>query len=596
MLNIKNLQLAYGKNTLLNNANVQLFKGQRVGLVGQNGAGKSSLFKLILGSLHPEAGEYSLTNNTLIAHVEQEIEHPETNLVDYVLSIHPLIINECVDLPEYYQLRPNAEKLLLNLGFELEELELPLKNFSGGWQMRANLAKALLAPSDLLLLDEPTNHLDIETVMWLEDWLKLYKGLAIIISHDREFLDNVTTHTLSISGKTLTLYTGDYSTFEKTRLMQMLDQQQQNTKTQAKIAHLQKFVDRFSAGTKAKQAQSRVKMMEKLQVAESLPKDIEYNIQFLEPEFNINKLVSVFDANIGYPDKPLIKDAKLDIFQESKIGLLGKNGVGKSTFIKALIDRTTLLNGNIEISSKIKIGYFAQNTVDLLDMDDSPLSMFTRNHKGKKEQELRNFLGSYGFMGDKVKDRIGTFSGGEKARLTIADIILNRPNILFLDEPTNHLDMQMREELANSIQDFNGAVIIVSHDKFLLQSIVDEFYLINENKILPFTGDLDDYHEFLLSKPVENTKTKAAPKSTVTPNVKKSNPLKIKSDLENNEKQMERTNQKIEDIEKKMIQLENNTQSKEYKELVDNHNKLKQKVDELEATWIQLTEQLDSFN
>ncbi len=592
MLSIKNLQLAYGSNVLLKNASVQLYKGQIVGITGQNGTGKTSLFKLILGKLQPEAGDYSLTNNSLIAYVEQEIHGQDELLVDYVLSVHPLIIEDHSDLPEYYQLRPRAEKLLMNLGFELDELYLPLKQFSGGWQMRVNLAKALFLPSDLLLLDEPTNHLDIETVMWLEDWLKQYRGLALIISHDREFLDNVTTHTLALSGKDLTLYTGNYTTFEKTRTQQIMEQQQMQAKTKAKLDHLQSFVDRFSAGTRAKQAQSRAKMIEKLQVAAIMPKDVEFNIRFLEPQYNVDKLLSIHEADIGYIDKPLINQVKLDIFQDSKIGLLGKNGVGKSTFIKALIDKSTLLNGHVDVNSKIKIGYFAQNTVDALDSNDTPLSYLSRQHKDKKEQELRSFLGGYGFMGDKVKEQVATFSGGEKARLTIAGIILDRPNILFLDEPTNHLDMQMREELANSIQDFNGAVIIVSHDKFLLQSIVDEFYLINNNELKPFSGDLDDYHEFLLAKDTTEPSTKSTKTATVKAVSVNKNPLKIKSDMLKTEEHIARTNKKIAEFEQQISALSssNNTPEK----LVADYEMAKIKLAEFETKWLELQLLLDS--
>ena len=591
MLSIKNLQLAYGSNILLKNASVQLYKGQIVGITGQNGTGKTSLFKLILGKLQPEAGDYSLTNNSLIAYVEQEIHGQDELLVDYVLSVHPLIIEDHSDLPEYYQLRPRAEKLLMNLGFELDELYLPLKQFSGGWQMRVNLAKALFLPSDLLLLDEPTNHLDIETVMWLEDWLKQYRGLALIISHDREFLDNVTTHTLALSSKDLTLYTGNYTTFEKTRTQQIMEQQQMQAKTKAKLDHLQSFVDRFSAGTRAKQAQSRAKMIEKLQVAAIMPKDVEFNIRFLEPQYNVDKLLSIHEADIGYVGKPLINQVKLDIFQDSKIGLLGKNGVGKSTFIKALIDKSTLLNGYVDVNSKIKIGYFAQNTVDALDSNDTPLSYLSRHHKEKKEQELRSFLGGYGFMGDKVKEQVATFSGGEKARLTIAGIILDRPNILFLDEPTNHLDMQMREELANSIQDFNGAVIIVSHDKFLLQSIVDEFYLINNNELKPFSGDLDDYHEFLLAKD-----TTPSIKAVKTPPVKaisvNKNPIKIKSDMLKTEEHIARTNKKIAEFEEQISALGSSNNIPE--KLLTDYEMAKIKLSEFESKWLELQLLLDS--
>jgi ATP-binding cassette subfamily F protein 3 len=593
MLNIKNLQLSFGNKILIQDTSVQLYKNQIVGLLGQNGSGKTTLFKLLLGKIHPEAGDFSLTNNTHISYVEQEIHAQDTPLVDYVLSVHPLIVEDHTDLPEYYTLRPKAEKLLLNLGFDFNELYLPLQHFSGGWQMRANLAKALFVPSDLLLLDEPTNHLDIETVMWLEDWLAQYKGLAIVISHDREFLDNISTHILHLSGKTLTLYTGNYTTFEKTRYSKILEQQQQHSKSEAKKAHLQKFINRFSAGTRAKQAQSRMKMLDKLQTTALLPKDVEFNIKFFEPEFNLDKLLSIHEADIGYTNNVLLRQVKLEIFQDSKIGILGKNGVGKSTFIKAMINKSTLLNGFVEINSKIKIGYFAQNTVDSLDPLDTPLSFLAREHKTKREQELRTYLGNFGFVGDKVKDTIGKFSGGEKARLTIANIIYHRPNILFLDEPTNHLDMQMRQELASSLQDFNGAVIIVSHDKFLLESIANEFYLINDHTISPFDGDLDDYHKFLLTNTLD-TSDKNKPQTIKKPPVKK-NELKIKSDIIKTEQQINRIHAKISTTEKMLKDAisSDSKQQNQIETLTEQYNEAKAKLITLENLWLELNQQLD---
>jgi len=590
MLSLKNLRLAYGSKILFDNANLQLYIGQRIGLVGQNGSGKTSFFKLILGENHPDQGDFSLSQNTYIAYVEQEIEDSDVLLTEYVLNVHPLIVEEHTDLPEYYQLRPRAEKLLINLGFEQDELYLPLNNFSGGWQMRANLAKALFVPSDLLLLDEPTNHLDLETVIWLEDWLKKYSGLVVIISHDREFLDNVTNYTLSLSNQSLTLYTGNYSTFERTRSEQIMQHQQVQAKNMAKVQHLQKFVDKFSAGTRAKQAQSRVKMIEKIQIAKSIPKDIDYNIEFLEPEYQVDKLISVSNATIGYPGKTLISEAKLDIFQNSRIGLLGRNGIGKSTLIKTFIDGTTLQSGIREINPKVKIGYFAQHTVDGISMTDSPLSLFTREHPNKREQELRSYLGSYGFFGDKVHESIKNFSGGEKARLTIANIILHRPNIIFLDEPTNHLDMQMREELASSIQDFNGAVVIVSHDKFLLQSVVDEFYLIDGGHLKPFNGDLEEYHQFLLSKEsavAAKNKAANAPKVEAKPSAGK-NVLRLKSDLANLEQRMTKLEEQVKIFEEQMAELATKPENAQLKEITIKYDQAKQKLDELEGKWLEI--------
>ena len=604
MLSTKNLKLAYGSKVLVEDATIQLYKGQRVGLVGQNGAGKTSLFKMILGQLAVEAGDYFLNNDVLIGYVEQEIDNPEQPIVDYILSTHPLIRDEQTDLPEYYQLQPNAEKMLISLGFSQNELYLPINQFSGGWQMRANLAKALLIPSDLLLLDEPTNHLDIETVIWLEDWLKRYTGLAIIISHDREFLDNVTTHTLLLQHKTLTLYTGGYSIFENTRHLQLQQQQQMLGKQQAKIAHLQSFVDRFKAkASKAKQAQSRMKMIEKLQVAQSMPRDVDFSIEFLEPEYQVDKLLSIHDATVGYPNRILINNAKLDIFQNSRIGLLGRNGMGKTTLIRALIDGSTLLKGDLHIDRKIKVGYFAQQTVDQLDPLDTPLGFFMREHKTKKEGELRAYLGGYGFGGDKVFATIGQFSGGEKARLTIANIIYQKPNVLFLDEPTNHLDMQMREELANGLQDFAGGVVIVSHDKFLLQSVVDEYYLIKDNHLECFNGDLEDYHKMLLMD------------STQTASVKKNKPNKLNKpngsnkpnklpqskqeqatdgDIKKIEEQMVVLNHKISEIELAMTKLDLSKleQVKQLDIQTLEYNSLKQTLSDLEDRWLSLNSEL----
>ena len=512
MLNIKNLSLAYGPKVLIEEANLQLYKGQITGLVGQNGTGKTSLFKLILGENHPESGDCELPADTLISYIEQEIENVNQELIEYVLMAHNIYAEDHTDLPEYYQLRPNAEKLLMNLGFKLEELTQPLQSFSGGWQMRANLAKALFCPSDLLLLDEPTNHLDIETVLWLETWLKRYAGLALIISHDREFLDNVTNQTVHVANKQLTLYGGNYSTFERTRAEQEMQQQKNAARTQAKIAHLQSFVDRFKAkASKAKQAQSRMKMIDKLQYSPTLNSNRSYSIEFYSPEYSSDNLLSLIDAKIGYPEKTLIENVKLQIFAKDRIGLLGKNGKGKTSLIKAIIEQTSLLDGTIEMNPKIKIGYFAQQTIDMLNTNDTPFSLISSTDKRLNQQEVYNFLGRFGFDAETSKKNVEKFSGGEKARLILASIILTKPNILFLDEPTNHLDMTMREQLAISLQDFEGAVILVSHDKFLLQSVVEDFYLIEDNKLQAFKGSLDDYQDYLLAQdPIDNLAKKSA--------------------------------------------------------------------------------------
>lgn len=585
MLLLRDLKLSFGQKLLFEKVNLQLYKNQVVGLVGQNGAGKTSLFKLILNQLSVDNGDIILNKDIDIGYVEQEFHDLEQNIVEYILSTHPLVINNEVDIPEYYSLQPKAEKLLINLGFKQNELDKPLKSFSGGWQMRVNLAKALFKPTDLLLLDEPTNHLDVETVIWLEDWLKSYTGLAIIISHDREFLDNVTTNIVAIQNQRITLYGGNYSTYEVTRLMKIEQDNKIKQKNVEKIAHLQHFVDRFKAkASLAKQAKSKMKMIEKLKVTEALPKDIEYAIKFLEPEYQSNKLVTIDHADFGYNSNVLLRNVKLDIFNDSRIGLLGRNGIGKSTFIKGIIDKYTLLNGIVDINNKVKIGYFAQNTIDYIDINLSPLQLFKHEHKNKKETELRSYLGSYGFTGDKVIECIKNFSGGEKARLVIANIILHKPNVLFLDEPTNHLDMQMREELASSIQDFNGGVVIVSHDKFLLQSIVEDYYIIKNNNLESFQGDLEDYHQYLLK-----LNTNVIKKSTFDDNNKKfSNKGKkrLLSDIEKLEINIKRLQKEEKEIE---IQITNNTN---HLELLTKYDLIKQKISNYESLWYNLQEEL----
>lgn len=594
MLNIKNLSLAYGPKVLIEEANIQLYKGQITGLVGQNGTGKTSIFKLILGENHPESGDCDLPAGTLISYIEQEIADVDQELIEYVLMAHNIYAEEHTDLPEYYQLRPNAEKLLMNLGFKLEELTQPLHDFSGGWQMRANLAKALFCPSDLLLLDEPTNHLDIETVIWLETWLKRYQGLAIIISHDREFLDNVTNQTVHIANKQLTLYGGNYSTFERTRAEQEMQQQKNAARTQAKIAHLQSFVDRFKAkASKAKQAQSRMKMIDKLQYSPTLNSNRSYSIEFFTPEYTSDLLLTLADGTIGYPDKVLIENVKLQVFAKDRIGLLGKNGKGKTSLIKAIIEQTSLLAGTIEMNPKIKIGYFAQQTIDMLNVNDTPFSLISSTDKRLNQQEVFNFLGRFGFDAAAAKQPVENFSGGEKARLILASIILTKPNILFLDEPTNHLDMTMREQLAISLQDFEGAVILVSHDKFLLQSVVEDFYLIEANRLQPFNGSLDDYQDYLLAQdPADNLARTSAKNAKPAPTDTFKQATKLRHEIT----QIDRATAKLTtQIEKLNIKLDEASKANNANQLLEINDKLdtaKLELEQAEEKWLILQEEL----
>ncbi len=594
MLNIKNLSLAYGPKVLIEEANIQLYKGQITGLVGQNGTGKTSIFKLILGENQPESGDCELPADTLISYIEQEIENVTQELIEYVLMAHNIYAEDHSDLPEYYQLRPNAEKLLMNLGFKLEELNQPLREFSGGWQMRANLAKALFCPSDLLLLDEPTNHLDIETVLWLETWLKRYQGLAIIISHDREFLDNVTNQTVHVANKQLTLYGGNYSTFERTRAEQEMQQQKNAARTQAKIAHLQSFVDRFKAkASKAKQAQSRMKMIDKLQYSPTLNSNRSYSIEFFSPEYSSDNLLSLIDAKIGYPDKTLIENVKLQIFAKDRIGLLGKNGKGKTSLIKAIIEQTSLLAGSVEMNPKIKIGYFAQQTIDMLNTNDTPFSLISSTDKRLNQQEVYNFLGRFGFDAETSKKNVEKFSGGEKARLILASIILTKPNILFLDEPTNHLDMTMREQLAISLQDFEGAVILVSHDKFLLQSVVEDFYLIEDNQLQAFKGSLDDYQDYLLAQdPSDNLAKKTAKAKAPAAEDTFKQATKLRHEISQADRAISKLNSQLEKLN---LRLEAANSANEVNQLLEINAKIesvKAELEKSEEAWLILQEEL----
>lgn len=600
MLQLKNLTLAYGPKILIQDTTLQLYKGQHVGLVGKNGCGKTSLFKLILGQNHPEKGDFELPKNTLISYIEQEITAVETPLIEYVLSAHHIYSEGHTDLPAYYQLQPNAEKLLVNLGFQNHELEKPLKEFSGGWQMRANLAKALFCPSDLLLLDEPTNHLDIETVMWLELWLKSYQGLALIISHDREFLDNITSHTVHIINQKATLYSGNYTNFERTSAEQLEQQHKVEERTKAKISHLQSFVDRFKAkATKAKQAQSRMKMIEKLQFSPTMFSDHNYSIEFFTPEVTPNLLVTIIDGKIGYPDKELINDVKLQIFAHDRIGLLGKNGRGKTSLIKAIIDNSSLLSGSVEMSQKIKIGYFAQQTIDMLDDNETPFHLIHNTDKKMMHQEIYNYLGRFGFASDVSQNTVANFSGGEKARLILAAIILTKPNILFLDEPTNHLDMTMREELATALQDFDGAVILVSHDKFLLQSVVDDFYLVDKQQLTHFSGSLDDYHEYLLQEDSETNKKVSKPSQTEVKKADVANVFKqatqLKHKIAQAEKELASLNKKLDKLNQDLGLANSTSDFVKLGQIDQAIQETKALIEVQEEQWLEYSEELSSL-
>ena len=521
MIYINNLEVMRGNNTLLNNACATIYPHKRVGLIGRNGCGKSTLFALIKKEILPENGDINIPSSWVISSVAQETPGLEESALDYVIdgdkqyralekelkaaeeandgmkaaSLHMELENI-----QAYTINSRAGRLLLGLGFSTADFTKPTKEFSGGWRMRLNLAQALICRSDLLLLDEPTNHLDLDTVMWLEDWLKAYPGTLIIISHDRDFLDNICTNIIHIEHKKLNCYTGNYTDFEVERAQRLALEKAMYDKQQTELAHMQAFVDKFRyKATKAKQAQSRLKAMERMKKIVLAQADSPFSFSFFENENVLPpNLIRMDNLTAGYPDKTVLTSIKMNIVPGSRIGLLGRNGAGKSTLIKTIAGEIPPLSGEFALAKAVKVGYFAQHQLEYLDPDGTPLSHLTALAPDARELELRSFLGGFGFSGDKVTDPVGHFSGGEKARLVLALLVWQKPNLLLLDEPTNHLDLQMREAIIIALSSFKGALIVVSHDRHLLRTTTDEFYSVSEGKVFPFDGDLDDYHEYLM--------------------------------------------------------------------------------------------------
>ena len=503
-------------------------------MVGRNGAGKSTLFALLNGTLHEDGGDFSIPKVWRMAQVAQNMPETEESATDFVIAGDTRLIElrqalEAAELAEdgmamahahvdladagEHDATSRAQALILGLGFKVSELDQPVNSFSGGWRMRLQLARALMCPSDLLLLDEPTNHLDLDALVWLEAWLKRYAGTMIVISHDREFLDAVTNVTLHIEHAKLNRYGGNYSSFELMRAQQLELQQASFSKQQEKIAHLQKFITRFKAkASKAKQAQSRVKALERMEKIAPVLADAEFTFEFKEPQNLPNPMLAISDASFGYHvdgvNKVIIKDVNKSVLASQRIGILGANGQGKSTLVKTIARTMPQLAGTVTEGKGLNIGYFAQQELDVLRSDDNPLEHMIRLAKdlgpnaaeSGREQDLRNFLGTFNFAGDMVKQAVGTMSGGEKARLVLAMIVWQRPNLLLLDEPTNHLDLATREALSMALNEFEGTVMLVSHDRALLRAVCDEFWLVGRGEIKPFDGDLDDYQRYLLEE------------------------------------------------------------------------------------------------
>src|SRR3954469_14680112 len=542
MIRFSNVSLMRGTKPLLESCDLTLNPGDKIGLIGANGAGKTSLFAMMRGELHPDQGEIDFPAKWRVAYVAQETPPLDRAALDYAIDGDVTLrkleaelarlesepestengiaighIYSALADADAYTVQSRGEQLLLGLGFSAEQMTQPVASFSGGWRMRLNLAQALMCPSDLLLLDEPTNHLDLDAILWVEEWLKRYRGTLVIVSHDRDFLDGVVNVIVHIDAKKLKRYGGNYSSFERQRAAAVVLAAGQAEKQARERAHLESFIDRFRAkATKARQAQSRMKMLEKMEELAPLHVSAPFSFEFREPLRAPNPLLVFEDVSAGYGEHVVLRDITFSLQSGQRIGLLGVNGAGKSTLVKTLAGTLAPLSGGITVNKGLEIGYFAQHQVEMLRDDESPLWHLSRIAPKTREQELRDYLGGFNFPGDMSTTPIAMFSGGEKARLALALIVWQRPNLLLLDEPTNHLDLETREALTVALAQFEGTLVLVSHDRHLLRATTDQFMIVADGKLQPFDGDLDDYKDWLFQ-------TKLGKGTTVLPAAGKDN-------------------------------------------------------------------------
>jgi ATP-binding cassette subfamily F protein 3 len=637
MIQISQLSLHRGAQVLLEDADLTLYPGWKIGIIGANGVGKSSLFKLLLGQLEADAGHLEIQPNLTIAHMAQEVTATDRTIIDYVLdgdralreiqakiadaetNDRPELLGELhaeLDAIQGYSAKARAEQLLVGLGFANGDFERSVKSLSGGWRIRLNLAQALMCRSDILLLDEPTNHLDLDATLWLEEWLRQYPGMLLLISHDRDFLDQVVSHVTHMYQQKLTLYKGNYSAFERARAERLAQQQVQYEKQQQRIAEIEQFVRRFKAkASKAKQAQSRVKELERMEMISAAHIESPFTFTFATSDKVSNPLLMLRNADCGYADKTILAGVNLTLTPGSRIGLLGPNGAGKSTLIKTLVNDLALQNGERFGGEHLRIGYFAQHQLEALDMDASPALHIQRIAPKATDQEIRNYLGSFGFMGDDALDPVGRFSGGEKARVALALIAWQKPNLLLLDEPTNHLDLEVRHALTMAMQAFEGAVILVSHDRHLVRNTVDEFLLVNDGKVTPFNGDLEDYHRWLgeqrrasVSQDSDQTREQSsdAPKQTSASDRKaqKQREAEIRKQLSPLKKQITKLDTQMERLQSELSEIETalgdsslyEASNKDtLKARLAEQAEKKSQLEEVEMEWMELSESLESL-
>jgi ATP-binding cassette subfamily F protein 3 len=646
MITIKNVTLRRSAKVLLEGATVSLNPGEKVGLVGRNGAGKSSLFALLNGSLHEDLGEFHIPSQWQMGQVAQDMPETDASATEFVIEGDTVLQEaraevkaaEATDDGERlgnaymalydageHDAQSRAQALILGLGFKTTELDNPVNSFSGGWRMRLQLARALMCPSDLLLLDEPTNHLDLDALVWLEAWLKRYEGTMVVISHDREFLDAVTTVTLHIDAGKLVRYGGNYSKFEDMRAEQMELQQNAFAKQQDKIAHLQKFIARFKAkASKAKQAQSRVKALDRMEKIAPLLADADFSFEFKEPANLPNPMLSMHGVSVGYPAPAgapdgtpptvIVQQINRSVLAGQRIGILGANGQGKSTLVKTIARDLQALSGDMTEGKGLNIGYFAQQELDVLRPNDNPLEHMIALAKNltveaklsgqaTREQDLRSFLGQFNFGGDMVKQAVGTMSGGEKARLVLCMLVWQRPNLLLMDEPTNHLDLATREALSMAQNEFEGTVMLVSHDRALLRAVCDEFWMVSRGGIAPFDGDLDDYQQYLLEEAKRlraEAVVAAKPKPPSQQEMpatqhKKTNPLHTK----NLQKELTLIELQMAALQAEQVSLQTTmSQNVSSSDLAQQGKRLKaveSELQQLENSWLELTERIEAL-
>ncbi|PIA68797.1 MULTISPECIES: ATP-binding cassette domain-containing protein [Pseudomonas] len=629
MIRLQNLTLQRGPQRLLEGAEMTLHAGHKAGLIGANGAGKSSLFALLRGELTPDAGDCLLPGDWRIAHMRQEVDTLDRLAVDYVLDgDHNLRrvqaelaaaeqshdgaaiarLHSELDSADGYTADARARKLLAGLGFENAQMDRRVGDFSGGWRMRLNLAQALMCPSDLLLLDEPTNHLDLDAILWLEGWLQSYPGTLLLISHDRDFLDAVVDHVAHVEQRKLNLYRGGYTAFERTRAERLAQQQQAYEKQQAQRAHMEKYIARFKAqATKARQAQSRIKALERMEELSAAHVDSPFDFVFREAEKISTPLLSLSEGRLGYGDKTVLQQVKLSLVPGARIGLLGPNGAGKSTLIKNLSAELQPLSGSLSRGENLVIGYFAQHQLDSLDDKASPLLHLQRLAPSEREQTLRDFLGGFDFRGPRCDEPVVNFSGGEKARLALALIAWEKPNLLLLDEPTNHLDLEMRLALTMALQEFAGAVVVVSHDRHLLKSTTDEFLLVAEGRVVPFDGDLDDYARWL----VDYRQRQAPPNAPTEGGADKTDKraqrqaaAALRQQLAPHKKQAEKLEQELGKVQEKLAAVETqlgdsglyeSARKDELRQRLAEQAQLKTREAELEEAWLLALETLEAL-